>query len=129
MVATLALAPHARLKSGWGTPLLVVPLLAAVILGLLFMHVLAMLPQEQAMGHSYAGAAMIAPERGTSMQTAVDHRGHVGETCMSPSPQVVAVIAPAHSPDVSPAVPTLPATGPDPTGGAPDLFSLCVQRR
>lgn len=129
MVATLALAPHARPRTNSGIFLLVLPLVAAVIVGLLLMHVLPMHPSEEGMGHDGAGAAMATSEVTASIQTVADRGVHAGDTCLSSSPQTIAVVAPADSSDLTPVVAQPLAMRPDPTGDAPDLFFLCVQRR
>ena len=128
MVATLALAPHSRPRIDSGIFLVVLAVVAAVIMGLLLMHVVAM-PTGGGMGHDEAGAAMATSDTTASMQTSADHGAHAGGTCISSSPQAVAVVVPPDSVDLMPAVTQPPVIRPDPAGEAPGLFSLCVQRR
>lgn len=141
MVAKFALVPYGRPTADSRICLFLLPLAAAVILGLLFMHVLAMLPSEQGMsdndvgavtttlergiGHGDAGA-VTATEAATSMQNAADHGVHAGGTCLSSSPQALAIAVPGDVPDLTPAAPQPQAPRPDPMGQAPDLFTLCV---
>ena len=129
MLATLALAPHSRPRVNSGTFPAVLALMVAVIVGLMLMHVVAMLPSGEGMGHDGAGAAMTTSDMTASMPTSADRGVHAGDTCMSSSPQAIAVVAPADALDLTPAGTQPPVIRPDPAGDAPDLFSLCVQRR
>lgn len=128
MLLPLALAQLSRPRTNSLIFLLVPLLVAAVIMGLLFMHVLTMHPSEEGMGNDGASALMATSEVTASIQTAADRGGHAGDTCLSSSPQTVAAVAPADSSDLTPVVAKPLAMRPDPTGGAPDLFFLCVQR-
>lgn len=129
MVATVALARPARPGTNPGAFFLAIPLAAAVIVGLLVMHVLPMHPSEQGMGHDEAGAVVTASEATASIQAVAVPGVHAGDTCVSSPPQAIAVVVPADSPDLTPGTARPPVIPPDPTGGGPDLFSLCVQLR